>query len=149
MAGRSLFALVALLAYVVVTERTGSVARFLSIGRAELVVAVGTAAAAGCFILALNHAPVANVLIVHAASPMIAVGLAWLVLGEPATRRTWAATLATLAGVVLMLGQPGEATALGTAASLVLAVAFAVALVATRSRPDISMVPALCLSQPA
>jgi drug/metabolite transporter (DMT)-like permease len=132
---------------VVVTQRTACVGRFRSIGRAELIVAVGVAVASGCFIVALNHAPVANVLVVHATSPMIAVALAWLVLGESATRRTWAATIATLAGVVLMLGQPGDVTAVGAAASLVLAIAFAVAAVATRSRPDISMVPALCVSQ--
>ena len=50
-------------------------------------------------------------------------------------------------GVGLMVGGPGAAPGLGVALSVVMTLAFALALVITRHRRDISMAPAICLSQ--
>jgi drug/metabolite transporter (DMT)-like permease len=68
-------------------------------------------------------------------------------LGEPITRRTAVAMALALAGVTLMLGAPGEGSLAGDALSFVTALAFALMIVITRWRHDVSMAPATCLSQ--
>jgi drug/metabolite transporter (DMT)-like permease len=52
-----------------------------------------------------------------------------------------------LAGVALMLGAPGEGSLAGDALAFMCALAFALSIVITRWRHDISMAPATCLSQ--
>ena len=146
-AGRALFAFLALLVYVSVLERGGLAPAFRSIGRAGVGVAVCLATASGCFIVALNHTTVAHVLFIQAAAPVIAALLARAVLGEPVAARTWAAMLVALAGVGLMVGGPGGGSGLGDGVSVVMASAFAVAIVITRRRRDVSMAPATCLAQ--
>jgi drug/metabolite transporter (DMT)-like permease len=116
-------------------------------GIAGLGVAVSTAIASGTFILALNHATVANVLFLQAVSPVAAALLAWIALGESVTRRAGIAMAVALLGVGLMVGGPGSGGLLGVGASLLMTLAFAVSIVITRHRRDISMVPAICLSQ--
>ena len=145
--GRAVFAAAALLAYVAVIER-GQVPRaFRSVGLAGAGVALCVATASAGFIAALNHASVARVLFLLAASPVMAALLARVVLGEPITRRTaWAMALA-LGGITLMLGAPGEGSLEGDALALLAALAFAVMIVITRARHDVSMAPATCLSQ--
>ena len=146
-AGRALFAMLALFAFVAVSER-GSVARaFTSMGRAGLAVAGCTAIASGSFIVALNHTTVANVLFMQAVSPIAAAVIAWLALREQVSRRTAVAMLVALGGVAIMVGGPGGAHGVGLALSIVMTLAFALALVITRHRRDISMAPAICLSQ--
>src|SRR3954451_11597056 len=87
-AGRAVFAGVALLAYVAVVERGRLVRAFRSVGLAGIAVALCVATASGCFISALNHTTVARVLFILALAPVIAALLARVALGEPITRRT-------------------------------------------------------------
>ena len=145
--GRAMFAATALFAYVAVVERGRVAHAFRSVGVAGVGVALCVAVASAGFIAALNHASVARVLFLLAASPVIAALLARVVLGEPITRRTaWALALA-LGGITLMLGAPGEGSLKGDALALLAALAFAVMVVITRARHDVSMAPATCLSQ--
>ena len=146
-AGRALFAMLALFAFVAVAERGSVVSAFTSMGRAGLAVAFCTAIASGSFIVALNHTTVANVLFMQAVAPIAAAVIAWLALREPVSRRTAVAMLVALGGVGLMVGGPGGAQGLGLVLSVVMTLAFAVAVVITRHRRDISMAPAICLSQ--
>ncbi len=146
-AGRALFAMLALFAFVAVAERGSVVSAFTSMGRAGLAVAFCTAIASGSFIIALNHTTVANVLFMQAVAPIAAAVIAWLALREPVSRRTAVAMLVALGGVGLMVGGPGGAHGLGLVLSVVMTLAFAVAVVITRHRRDISMAPAICLSQ--
>jgi drug/metabolite transporter (DMT)-like permease len=104
------------------------------------------AVSSASFLVALNHAPVANVLFMQALAPIIAAALGTL-LGEPVSRRTWLAMAVALAGVGVMVGGPGSASWLGQGLSLLMAVSFAATLVITRHRRDVSMAPATCLSQ--
>lgn len=145
-AGRALFAVLALLTFVVVSERGGAMRAF-AIGRAELAAVVCSAIASGTFIVALNHTTVANVLFMQAAAPIAAAVIAWLGLREPVSRRTVLAMIVALGGVGLMVGGPGGAHGLGLALSVVMTLAFALLVVITRYRRDISMAPAICLSQ--
>ncbi|HTR32712.1 MAG TPA: DMT family transporter, partial [Gaiellaceae bacterium] len=103
--------------------------------------------ASSAFIIALNHTSVANVLFMQAVAPIAAALIAWIALREPISRRTGAAMLVALAGVGLMVGGPGGAQGIGLALSVLMTFCFAVTVVITRHRRDISMAPAICLSQ--
>jgi drug/metabolite transporter (DMT)-like permease len=147
LAGRAVFACLALLGFVALTARGGTVAAFRSMGGAGLAVAGCMAVASGSFIVALNHAGVANVLFMQAVAPVAAALLAWVALGESITRRTAAAMAVALAGVALMVGGPGGGGVVGIGASFVMTLGFAATIVITRHRRDVSMAPAICLSQ--
>jgi drug/metabolite transporter (DMT)-like permease len=146
-AGRAVFAALALLAFVAVMERGHVVSAFASMRAASLAVAALTALASGCFIVALNHTTVANVLFMQAASPIAAALIAWVALRESISRRTVVAMAVALVGVGLMVGGPGGAQGIGLVLSVVMMFAFALGVVITRHRRDISMAPAICLSQ--
>ncbi len=145
--GRAAFAGAALLVYVAVVDRGRVVAAFRSIGLAGVAVALCVAAASGGFIAALNHSSVARVLFILALSPVLAALLARVTLGEPITRRTLLAMALALVGVTVMLGSPGEGSLAGDSLAFLAALAFAVMVVITRWRHDVSMAPATCLSQ--
>lgn len=147
LAGRALVAFLAVAVYVAVANRGRTVDAFRSIGVAGLGVAVCTAIASGSFIVALNHSTVANVLFMQAVSPIAAALLAWIALRESVSARTGTAMAVALLGVGLMVGGPGSGGLVGVGASLVMTLAFAGSIVITRHRRDISMAPAICLSQ--
>jgi drug/metabolite transporter (DMT)-like permease len=145
-AGRAVFAAVGLLAYVAVSERGTVVGAFRAIGRGGVAIVVLLALSSGSFLVALNHASVANVLFFQALAPILAAAMGTF-LGEPVSRRTWLAMAIAVAGVAVMVGGPGRPSLLGQGLSLVVSVSFAATLVITRHRRDVSMAPATCLSQ--
>ena len=145
--GRAALAGAALLVYVAVVERGRVVRAFRSVGLAGVAVALCIATASGSFIAALNHTSVARVLFIMAAAPVLAALLARVTLGEPITRRTVVAMAVALAGLTLMLGAPGEGSLAGDGLSFLAALAFALMIVITRWRHDVSMAPASCLAQ--
>src|SRR3954468_8798597 len=97
-AGRALFAALGLLVYVAIVERGGIVRAIRASGWAGLAVAALTATASACFIIALNHASVANVLFMQGLAPVLAAALGTFV-GDPVSRRTWVAMAIAVAGV--------------------------------------------------
>lgn len=145
--GRAAFAVLALLAFVAVSERGRVFRGFRAIGRPGIAVACSMAVASGVFIIALSHATVANVLFVQALAPLIAAALAMAFLGESLRVRTGLAMAVAVAGVVVMLGGPGRPSLVGESLAVLSAFGFAVALVLTRKHREISMGPATCLSQ--
>jgi len=145
-AGRAVFAAVGLLVYVSLSERGGFVQAFRAIGRGGIAVVLLLALSSGSFLVALNHASVANVLFFQALAPILAAALG-LFLGDPVRQRTWIAMAIAVAGVAVMVGGPGRPSLLGQGLSLVVSVSFAATLVITRHRRDVSMAPATCLSQ--
>lgn len=148
LAGRALFAFLFLAGVVLVSARGEEIVPSLrAIGAPGLGVAVCTAVASGSFIVALNHAKVANVLFMQAVAPIVAAVLAWVALGERVTRRSWVAMAVAVLGVGLMVGSPGSGGVLGISVSLLMTLSFATGLVFTRHRSDVSMVPAICLAQ--
>jgi drug/metabolite transporter (DMT)-like permease len=146
-AGRALVAAVALLAFTWFPNRRDTVKVFASMRSAELGVAGCTAVASATFIVALNHTTVANVLFMQAVAPIAAALIAWSALHESVSRRTSVAMIVALGGVALMVGGPGNSPGLGLALSVLMTFAFALSVVITRHRRDISMAPAICLSQ--
>jgi drug/metabolite transporter (DMT)-like permease len=144
---RAAFAFVTILVYVAVTERGRFVAACRSVGVAGIGFAVALASASGSFIVALNHTTVAHVLFIQAMAPVLAALLAWLVLGEAVSTRTAIAMVVALAGVGMMIGGPGGGSLVGDGLSLLMAFSFAVGIVISRHRRDVSMAPATALAQ--
>jgi drug/metabolite transporter (DMT)-like permease len=132
---------------VAVVERGRPLRGFLAIGRDGLAVAVLMAISSGCFIVALNHTTVANVLVLQALSPLIAAALGVIVLHEPVSRRTMVAIGFAIVGVAVMVGSPGHANALGEGLAFLMSLSFAAAIVLIRRGRSVSMAPATCLSQ--
>jgi drug/metabolite transporter (DMT)-like permease len=145
LAGRALFAVVGLLAFIAVAERP-IVHAFRAIGRPGLVIAALMAISSGSFLTALNHASVASILFMQALAPLLAAAMG-MALGERVVPRTWIAMALALGGVALMVGGPGRPSAFGLFLSLLMTVSFAATLVITRHRREVSMAPATCLSQ--
>jgi len=146
-AGRALFAFLALLAVVAVTERSGMIGSFRSLGRDGLALAVFLAISSGTFLLALNYTSVANVLFLQAAAPMMAALLGWVLLSERISRRTWVAMLMAAVGVAAMVAGSFDAGALAVVLPIVMTATFAMVIVIARHRRDVSMLPATCASQ--
>jgi drug/metabolite transporter (DMT)-like permease len=146
LAGRAIFAFLALLAFVAVAERGHVVRAFRAIGRPGLVVAALMAIAAGSFITALNDTQVADVMVVQALVPL-AAALFGMLAGEPVRPRTWAAMGVAVAGFAVMAGAPSRPSAAGLTFSLIAMVTYAAMIVVARRNADVSMTPATCLSQ--
>jgi drug/metabolite transporter (DMT)-like permease len=145
--GRALFAAIAVAAYVGVVERGRVVEAYRSIGGAGVGFAACVAVASGAFIVALNHASVAQVLFIQAIAPVLAALLGLVLLGERVSARTTIAMTVALLGVGVMVGSPGGGSALGDGLSLTLAFGFAGAIVIARHRREVSMAPAVVLAQ--
>lgn len=146
-AGRALFAAVAVATYVAVVERGRVRQACRSLGYAGLGFAVSLAVASGAFIVALNHALVAQVLFIQSIAPVLAALLGRALLGESVSRRTSVAMVVALLGVGVMVGSPGGGSALGSGLAVVMALGFAVGIVTARHRRDVSMAPATVLAQ--
>jgi drug/metabolite transporter (DMT)-like permease len=146
-AGRSLFAALALLGLVVLLERRRTWTAFRAMGRAELGFVACAAVSSGTFMLALNYTSVATVLFMQAVAPLLAALIARVALGEGIAGRTWAAMAIALGGVTLMVGGPDAPSASGQLLALLVTVSFAGGIVIARHRRDISMAPATCVSQ--
>ena len=117
------------------------------IGRDGMLIAVCSAVATVCFLNALRLASVADVLGIDATIPFMTAGIAWLVIGEREDRITLLATLAALAGVVVMTGSAiVGGRLLGNLLAFAMAVLMATVLVMIRRNPKVSMLPAVGLS---
>ena len=146
-AGRAVFAGIALFALVLATERRGTLRAFRSMGRSGLAMAVFLAISSGSFLLALNYTSVANVLFMQAAAPMMAALLGWALLSERVDTRTWIALALAGGGVALMAAGSLDAGVAAVALPLVMTASFAMVIVVARHRRDVSMMPATCASQ--
>ena len=109
--------------------------------------AVTMAGSMVAFILALAHAPVANVLIVFGATPFITALLARLFLGEPLHRHTLVAMAIASAGLMISVASSLKAgAAFGMAIALIVALCMSSNYVVVRHRRDVGMAPALLLA---
>ena len=146
-ADRAVFAGLAILIAIVAMEGRGTVAAFTGLGRWGAAAIVPWAFASSLFILSLNYTTVANVLFWQATAPMLAALLAWLFLSEGIALRTWIAMGLAGVGVALMVGGGIEGGTVAAVIPFVMTVAFAIVIVLSRRRADISLAPAAFLSQ--
>ena len=145
--GRALFAFLALLALVALTERSGIVASLRSLGRFGVAITVAMGISSGTFLLALNYTTVANVIFLQAAAPMMAALLGWTLLSERISRRTAVAMALAAIGVTAMVASSIGAGWVAVVAPILMTASFAVVIVIARYRRDVSMMPATCASQ--
>lgn len=98
------------------------------------------------FIAAALNTTIAHVSILQACAPFVAAFLGWLVLGERPGRAAIGASLAALAGVVLMVGTRGEGTLLGDLFAVGMATSFGCLILLSRRFPAMPAVAAIALS---
>ena len=116
-------------------------------GPALLASALVLAGSMVAFILALGHAPVANVLIVFGATPFITALLARLFLGEPLHRHTLVAMAVAVVGLAISVASSLKAGALlGMAIAGIVVLCMSSNYVIVRHRRDVGMAPALLLA---
>ena len=127
--------------------RGGLARAFRAVGRPGLVVAVALGTAFCAYVFALRATTVADVVFVLSISPFVAGLLAWLVLREPVRRGLWLAMIGAFAGMAIMVGGGlGQGALEGQLLALISVAGYAVTLVAFRSRPQVDMLPAVCLA---
>ena len=120
-----------------------------AVGRPGLLVAAASAGGMICFVAALKHTSVADVVIIWATAPMVTAMLAWAWLGERPGRGTLLAALVALVGVVVMVlaaGPQSEATLLGKLLAFGMTLCLAAMMILLRQGAKVDMIPAACLS---
>ena len=143
---RSIGQLVVMLGLVAVVNRGRVMSAFRLAGYRAVVGGLCHVAAGTCFVLGVLHTTVATVVFIMAASPLIAAGVAWLLLRERIEARTAGAMVAAVIGIAVMMSEglvTGDVT--GILFALVTTLGFAGIAVVARWGGGLNMLPAVCL----
>jgi drug/metabolite transporter (DMT)-like permease len=144
---RGIFGGVFLGAYIAWRHRPDVLGSVRAMGWPGLWVMVLSATATICFINALRLTPVADVMTIHAAIPFMTAILALVIAGEKEDWTTWAASIAALVGVAIIVNPQASAGHLvGYAFAVGMALSYAAVMVVIRKNRHVSMLPAACLS---
>lgn len=145
---RSLFMTAFILGVLVVQYRGAVFERVRAVGGAGFVAGALWALMYICFILALGHTTVANVLVLSSVTPFTSALLGGLLLRERVPGRTLFAMIVAFCGIVLMFVESIEAGGLlGNLLALVIPIAFAVNVaILRRMDAHIDMIPTLVVS---
>jgi drug/metabolite transporter (DMT)-like permease len=144
---RCLFSGVFLLMFMLLRDGPrGTVALFRNMGWPGLAVGLAFMVASTCFIIAIQHTTVANVVLLGAGVPLFAALMVWFLYGEHISGITWIAILTVIVGVGIMVSSSftGDVSLLGDGLALVIPLVFAAATVITRRYPHVRMTPATC-----
>lgn len=140
---RSVFGGLVIATWVGIATRGHVLAGILRLGWPGLAVGIAGAVAMASFMAALGLTSVAAVMVLQATAPFVAALLAWLLMREPITPATLAASGLALTGVVVMVGGAWRTGSLaGMLLALVMSIAFAVVMVVMRRHRQVSMMPA-------
>ena len=121
-------------------------AAYRAIGRVGALAAVLLAAGTLCFVLAVKHTLVANVLVIVGAAPLFAAVFGRVFLAERTPARTWVAVFAALAGIaVTVSGSLGRGRLTGDLCALGTACFISGQLTALRRAPRVDMTPSVAL----
>jgi drug/metabolite transporter (DMT)-like permease len=145
---RSLFMTLFILGVLALQYRARMFERLRAVGLPGVVAGALWALMYLCFILALGHTTVGNVLVLSSIAPFTAALLGRLFLRERVPGRTWLAMMAAFAGIVLMfLDSIASGGLVGNLIALAIPFAFAVNVSILRSsRARVDMIPTLVLS---
>lgn len=146
---RALFAGLFLVAFLLVRDGPRATIRaFTSIRFPGLAVAFGFATASTSFVIAISYTTVANVILIQASIPLLAALMSWVIFRERIALTTWAAIVAVIFGVGIMVSESlgGDASWIGNVLALVIAVVFAMVTVVTRRYTDVRMTPAAAVA---
>lgn len=145
---RSVWAALFLLTFMLVREgRRATLNLFANMGLPGICVAICFAIASTCFIIALKHTTVANILLIQAGVPLVAALILWILFRERVTFPTWIAIAFVIMGVAVMVSDSftGKVSPIGDTLSVLIAFCLACATVITRRYEQARMVPAVCL----
>lgn len=140
-----------------------TVDQFFRLGAYGLLVALCFALASSWFIISLQYTTVANILLIQAATPLIAAVLGWLLFGDKISGTSIFAICAVLVGFAIMFLDLSflQATSanqavqtstdtlrnmVGVVLAIAIAIFFATATVVTRHASDVQMMPAVCIA---
>jgi len=130
--------------------RRDFIPKMLGIGWAGLAMGVVWALGTFCFVFSIQNTLVANTLFIVSTSPVFAALIAWLVLREPVSRRTWLTIAFSLCGIAIIafgsMGADSQGSITGDLAALVTALAVAISFSIARRNRSVSMIPAIGLS---
>jgi drug/metabolite transporter (DMT)-like permease len=146
LAWRGLFGGLGMVVVIAATARGRTVQDFRDLGWPGWLFAILSAIAMILFITALRHTTVAHVSVIYATVPFVAAGLGWLVARERPGASAVAASLASLAGVVVMVGLSGEGSSTGDLLALGMTSCMAAIMVIARRCPGIPIMPVACLA---
>ena len=97
-----------------------------------------------CIVFSILTTTIANALFLLGTAPFLTALLAWFVLGERPTRRTWFAIAGAITGMLIMLGEGmAEGDLFGDLTAIAAAATFACYSVVVRGGRDNEMVPAV------
>ena len=143
---RSIGQLAVMMVVVAILNRGRVLSAFRLAGYRAVVGAVCSASAGTCFVLAVLHTTVANVVFIMASAPLIAAAGAWLLLRERIERRTLGAMIAAVVGIAVMMSEGlASGNVAGTLYALVTTIGFAGIAVVARWGGGLNMLPAMCL----
>jgi drug/metabolite transporter (DMT)-like permease len=145
---RSVWAAIFLILFMLLRDGPrGTLALFRAMGWPGVAVACFFSTASTTFIIALQHTTVANILLIQSSVPLIAALMSWLIFRQTVSAPTWAAIAAVIFGVGVMVSESlgGTVSPLGSALSLLIALAFASATIITQRFSHVRMMPACFL----
>jgi drug/metabolite transporter (DMT)-like permease len=145
---RSLFMTLFILGVLALQYRARMFERLRAVGLPGVVAGALWALMYLCFILALGHTTVGNVLVLSSIAPFTAALLGRLLLRERVPGRTWLAMIAAFVGILLMfLDSIASGGLVGNLIALAIPFAFAVNVsILRRSQARVDMIPTLVLS---
>ena len=124
--------------------------QLLSIGWAGLIMGVIWALGTICFVYSIQTTLVANTLFIVSTSPIFAALIAWLILREAVTQRTWLTIAFSLIGIAIIAWGSTEdgsqGSLIGDFAAMGTALAIAISFSIARRNRLISMIPAIGIS---
>ena len=130
---RAVGQLVVMLGVVAIVNRGRVVSAFRLAGYRAVVGALCHAASSTCFVLAVLHTTVANVVFIMASAPLLAAVVAWRLLRERIETRTLGAMIVAVIGIAVMMSE-GLATGDVTGTLLALVTTFGFAGIAVIAR---------------
>lgn len=99
------------------------------------------------FVFSVMQTKVANTVVIVSAAPLFAALFTRLFLAEAVRFRTWAAIVATFAGVVVVFyGSIGAGGLLGDVLALITAIILGANVTVLRRHPELRRIPLVCLS---
>lgn len=144
---RSITFFVTLSLILTIRYKSNTVRAFKAVGRRGIIVAVSLGLGSTCYIFALLLTTIANALFIIGAAPLLTAAAGWLFLRERLTPLSIIAMFVALAGIALMFVDGIIAGRwLGNVMAALVALAFAVMLVALRGSRDVDMMPATCMA---
>lgn len=146
LAWRGVFGAVGIAAVLAALEGRRGLKSFANLGGPGWLFAIISGAGMIFFITALRQTSVAHVAIIYGTVPFVAAALGWLALGERPTRRAVLASLAALAGVVLMVGLGFDGSLSGDLLAFAMTLSMAAMMVIARRFGSVQAMPAAALS---